>query len=74
VPENGLTNSRKEASKPLKICNKSLKTVGVKRKTWIPFTLNSSKPANKQTKMLWDSMIGSMLFFTNLSPISYLRA
>jgi hypothetical protein len=74
VPRNGLTKSQKEALKPLKILNRSLRRIGVKRKAWIPFILNSSKPANKQMKTLGDSMIGSILFFKNLSPISYLRA
>jgi hypothetical protein len=41
VPEDGLTNSRKEASKPLKILNKPSRKIGVKKKAWIPFTLNT---------------------------------
>jgi hypothetical protein len=50
-----------EASKPLKILNELSRIDGVKKKVWPPFTLNTSKFANKQTKTLGNSMIGSTL-------------
>jgi hypothetical protein len=34
-------SARKWINKPLKILNKSSRKVGVRRKTWIPFTLNT---------------------------------
>jgi hypothetical protein len=60
VPKNGLTKSRKEASKPMKILNKSLKKIGVKRKAWIPFTLNILIFARVPVRALGISMIGSI--------------
>jgi hypothetical protein len=59
VPEDGLKNSRKEALKPLKILNKPSRKIGVKRKAWIPFTLNTIIFAKPLARELGISMIGS---------------
>jgi hypothetical protein len=59
VPEGVLTNSRKEASKPRKILNKPSRKIGVKKKAWIPFTLNTLIFENPLARALGISMIGS---------------
>jgi hypothetical protein len=60
VPEDGLKNSQKEASKPLKILNKSLRKIGVKKKAWIPCTLNILTFAKLLARPLGISMTGSI--------------
>jgi hypothetical protein len=70
VPEDGLTNSRKEASKPLKILNKPLRNIGVKKKAWIPFTLNTLIFAKLLVRALGISMIGSTFSSKRLDLVS----
>jgi hypothetical protein len=62
VPEVGLTNSQKEALKPLKILNKPSRKIGVKKKAWIPFTLNTLIFAKPLATTLGISMIGSTFY------------
>jgi hypothetical protein len=68
VPKDGLTNSQTEASKPLKILNKPSRKIGVKKKAWIPFTLNTLIFENPLARELGISMIGST-FYSRISSL-----
>jgi hypothetical protein len=70
VPEDGSTNSRKEALKPLKILNKPSRNIGVKRRAWIPFTLNTLIFAKPLARALGISMIGSAFYSRRLGLFS----
>jgi hypothetical protein len=59
----------KEASKPLKILNKSLRKIGVKKKEWIPFTLNILIFARLLARALGISMAGS-IFSSKISDLA----
>jgi hypothetical protein len=62
VPKDGLTDSQKEASKALKTLNKPSRNIGVKKKAWIPFTLNTLIFAKPLVRALGISMIGSTFY------------
>jgi hypothetical protein len=70
VIENGLTDSRKEASKALKTLNKPSKKIGVKKKAWIPFSPNTLIFAKPLVRALGISMIGSTFYSKRSSIVS----